>query len=117
QRIGHRPPRVVDKTVLASGGEAPHHDFRNGFHGSGELVNGDDGQDKAVFAQMTPVFDHQIFHNVGARTGVDADSAHRDFVDFARTQLVELHYVAALHHQHLPNSAVHPARQVSVNAH
>src|ERR1022692_160784 len=60
----------VQQTVF-SGIEAASYDLRRRFHAAGKLVDGDDGQHNAVFAQVPPVFNNQILNHIRSRAGID----------------------------------------------
>src|SRR5438045_2973465 len=75
--------------IVVAGIEATGDDLGSGFGFAGQFVDGDDGQNDAVFAEVQPVFDNQIFNHVGAVAGVDANAAHFDASGFARAKFVE----------------------------
>ena len=64
--------------AVFAGVEAAGDDFGRTFRFAGQLVDGDDGEDDAVFADVAAVFNNQVFDHVGAITGVDADAADVD---------------------------------------
>src|SRR6202035_6141215 len=91
------------------GGESASHDFRSGLDFAGELMDSDDGQHDAVFAQVPTVFHHQVLDHVGAGAGIDTDPPDIDPAGLACSQFVELENVAALDQNRFANRAVHGA--------
>ena len=59
-------------------GEAAHDDLGRAFDEAGALVDGDDGQDDAVFGEVLAVADDDVFDDVDGAAGVDADAAGGD---------------------------------------
>src|SRR5579859_1997640 len=101
---------ALDHSVFA-GGEASGHDFGGSFDQAAELVDGDDGHDEAVFAQMAAVFDDQILHYICARAGVDADAAHLDASGLAGAVFVDFENVSAFNQHDAAHRAVHRPSQ------
>src|SRR5271169_5045232 len=102
QSVFDDAPGAVHESIFADV-EAAGHDLQGRLDFSGRLVNGDDGQHDAVFAEVAAVFDDEVFDDVGAVARVDADAAHVDFAGFARAEFVEFQDVAALDQHDLPN--------------
>ena len=80
--------------------ETPRYDFGSGLNSPCQFVDGDDGKDDAVFAEVTAVFNNQIFDYIRSRAGVDADAAYVDASGFAGAEFVELENVAAFDQHH-----------------
>src|SRR5206468_5855277 len=91
--------------------KATGHNLRRGFHPTGVLVDGDDRQHKAVFAEMPPVFDYKVFNDICPGTRVDTDATNVDASGLTRSKFVEFEHVAAFNEHHAANGAVHGARQ------
>jgi hypothetical protein len=72
----------VAEEVGVVGYEAACGDFGLAFDLAGALVDGDDGQEDAVFAEMLAVADDGIFDDVGGGVVVDADATGGDFAGF-----------------------------------
>src|SRR5208283_4861165 len=87
--------------------EAARHNFQRRFDLARCLVDGDDGQDDAVFAQVAAVFDDEVFDHIGAVAGVDADAAHVDFAGFAGAEFVEFQNIAAFDQHDFADRAAH----------
>ena len=61
------------------GSEAAGGDLGLAFDLAGALVDGDDGEEDSVFAEVLAVADHGVFDDVGGGVVVDADAAGGDF--------------------------------------
>src|SRR5579885_877860 len=103
----------VHQPVFA-GVEAAGDDFRRGLDHPGQLVDGDDRQHDAVFADMAAVFDDQVLDHFGARAVVDADPAHVDPSHLARAQFGEFKDVATFDQDDLADRAVHGSSHFGV---
>src|SRR5664280_2884600 len=113
--VHHRLPRLIEETILAGvGGEAAHHDFGWSFHLTRQLVDGDDGQHDAVFAEVTAIANDQILHHIAHGIGIDADAAYGNASRLARPHLVEFENVAALDHHDFSHRVVHGAGHFGV---
>src|SRR5271165_4933708 len=106
QRVFDDAPRAFHEAVFADV-EAAGHDLKGRFHLAGRLVDGDDGQHDAVFAQVTAVFDDEVFDHVGAVARVDADAAYGYFAALAGAEFVEFQDVAALDQHDLAHRSAH----------
>ena len=76
------------------------------FHLAGALVDRDDGEHNAVFAQMLAVPDDQIFNYIRGRAGIDAYPARRHFAGFLRRSGIHFENIPILE-QH--GAVYHPA--------
>ena len=63
-----------DQFLAVVAEEAASDDFRLRFHFAGVFVDGDDGDDDAVFGKMLAVADHHVF-DFFERAGIDTDAA------------------------------------------
>src|SRR5437868_6470278 len=113
QRVFHHAAGAFQETIF-SNVETARHDFGRGFDISRELVDGDDGKDYPVFADVAAVFDDQVFDYVGAVAGIDADSAHVDLHGLAGAQLVEFQDVSAFDQHYLAYRAAHGCGHLGV---
>src|SRR5258708_1642510 len=104
QRFFDNAPCTIHQTVIA-GIKAAGYDLWSSFHPAGEFVDGDNGQHDTVFAQVAAVFNNQILNHVGARSGIDADSANVDAPGFAGVVFVKLENVAAFDQDHFADGA------------
>ena len=106
---------LLDEAIVGGrAGKAAHHDLRLVLDHAGNLVDGEDGQDEAVFTEMTAVADDQLFDHVAGGTGVNADASDRDGAGFARAELVEFQYLAALQKEDLADGSGHGGGQGGV---
>src|SRR5664279_1630127 len=113
--VHHRLPRLIEEAIFAGvGGEAAHHDFGWSLHLARQLVDGDDGQHDAVFAEVAAIANDQIFHHIAHGIGIDADAAYGNASRLASPHLVELQNVAALDHHDLAHRVVHGASHFGV---
>src|SRR5579872_1281289 len=87
--------------------EATGHNFGSGLDFSGQLVDGNDRQHDAVFAEVAAVFDDEIFDHIGAVAGVDADASDIDLACFARSEFVEFKNVSALDEHDFADRSAH----------
>src|SRR5581483_633895 len=113
QRLTHNLPCVLHQSIF-TGGKAAGHDFRLGLHASRKFVDGDNRQHDAVFADMAPILDDQVFDYVGARARVDAYPANIDPSDLARAEFVEFQDVSALDEHDVADGTMHRRRQFRV---
>ena len=60
------------------------------FDFSAQLVDGEDGENEAVFGKVAAIADDEVFNDVGGGAGVDANAASGDFAVFAGVTAVEL---------------------------
>src|ERR1019366_2614859 len=115
QGVHHRLPRLIEETILVGvAGEAAHHDFGRRLDLARQLVDGNDGQHDAVFAEVTAIANDQVFHHVAHGVGIDADATDGNAAGLARPHLVEFQNVAALDHHHLAHRVVHGAGNFGV---
>ena len=74
--------------------EAAHDDLRFALDFGGALVDGEHGEDDAIFGEDAAIADDEVFNDVDGGTGVDEDAAGGDFVFLAGVGLVEFEHVA-----------------------
>src|SRR5579871_114922 len=115
QGLQHDLARLRQEAVLARG-KAAHHNFRGRLHPARELVDGNDGQHDAVFTEVTTIANHQVFHHVGARAGVDANAPHGHTAGLAGAGLIEFQNIPAFEGDHLAHRALHGGGQFPVAA-
>ena len=80
-----------------SAAEAAEDDFGLAFDLAGALVDGDDGEDDAIFREGAAVLDDEVFDDVNGGAGVNEDAACGDLAVFAGLGLVEFEDVAVFH--------------------
>src|SRR5271165_3796660 len=80
QGLHHQLSRAFDEAVFTRG-KSPGHDFRRTLDSPRKLVDCDDGQHDAIFAQVAAILDDQVLDHVGSRAGINA---HPAYVDTAR---------------------------------
>jgi len=102
-----------------TGDEATSHYFGRPLHLAGALVDGDDRQHDAIFAQVPAVADHQVFDHVRGGTGIDANPAGGHFARLDRGVGVHFKHVAVFEQQSLIHHAgvlgqLHVLLQVTV---
>ena len=90
--------RLLAESDLA-GDEATSHDFGRPLHLAGALVDGDDRQHDAIFAQVPAVADHQVFDHIRGGTGIDANPAGGHFAGLNRGVGVHFQNVAVFEQQ------------------
>src|SRR5262249_48628251 len=88
--------------------------FRRGLDFSRQLVDGDDREHDPVFAEVTAIFDDQVFDYVGAVAGIDADTADVDLAGLARAQLVEFQNFSAFDQHDFTDRSGHRSSHFSV---
>src|SRR5205085_8431164 len=105
---------LFHEPIFGGGAEAPGDNLGRGFDAAGELVDGEDGQDDAIFAEVAAIADDEVFDDFAQRAGIDADAADVDASAFARAQLVKLQHIAAFQHDDLADRAMHGSGQLAV---
>src|SRR5579872_7458773 len=94
--------------------EPASHNLRRGLHFSGQFIDSDNGQHNAVFADVSAVFDDEIFDYVGAAAGIDADAADINASGFAGAQFVEFENVSAFDPHNFAHGAFHGSGHLGV---
>src|ERR1700722_15613837 len=74
--------------------EAAHDDFGFALDFAHALVDGEDGEDDAVFREDAAIADDEVLYNIDCRAGVDEDPSCGDFLFLAGVGLIEFEYVA-----------------------
>src|SRR5215469_4080002 len=74
------------------------------FHAAGMLVDGDDGNDDAIFGEMLAVADYYVF-DFFQRAGIDADPAGGDWLFTARSAFREFDGLAVFDQQNFFGNA------------
>src|SRR5208337_562743 len=94
--------------------ESARHNLGRGFDAAGELVDGNDRHHETVFAEVTAVFDDEVFDHVGAGAGIDADAADVDASGLACAVFVDFEHVSTLNQQHAADRAMHGRGQIGM---
>ena len=93
-----------DEFLAVVAEESARDDFRLGFHLAGVFVDGNDGDDYAVFGKVFAIADHYIF-DFFEGAGIDADAACRDGIAAADTVLREFDALAVFEEENFSGDA------------
>src|SRR6202522_390006 len=104
---------AIDHAVFA-GVESAGHNLGRSFHTPGELVHGDDRHHEAVFAEVATIFNNEVVDHIGARAGIDADTANIDASGLACAGLIDFENVSAFNQHHLADRSAHRPGQFGV---
>jgi len=83
---------------------AASNDFGKGFHFPGVLIDGDDGDDDAVFGEMLAITDHHFFDFLEG-AGIDTDAARGDGIAAANAIVGELDGLAVFEKENFSRDA------------